>query len=266
MGCYPLSPPPCPDSSHLRCVSPSRRDFSFNVERSRRDCVVLCLLSRGALSPDCSVFAPLLEVLVLVVLRSLRTTGGAVPRCGVRAARRSCCAWSRGDAWSVRRGSSLVLGAVVVLFACQSAALPCAFSPLGACPSLRCPWPALPAKTISLPVRRALVADDIGRVPVRRFPSPFLLPSSSPLVLIAAGLSGAGISDVPSPTAWLVARGWAVVCSAASSCTFRSRPGGNHMECSHDHPCVLPGTSAPRSTSSRSATLTVLPFGFTSHQ
>ena len=137
---------------------------------------------------------------------------------------------------------------------------------LGACPSLRCPWPALPAKTISLPVRRALVADDIGRVPVRRFPSPFLLPSSSPLVLIAAGLSGAGISDVPSPTAWLVARGWAVVCSAASSCTFRSRPGGNHMECSHDHPCVLPGTSAPRSTSSPSATLTVLLFGFTSHQ
>ena len=36
--------------------------------------------------------------------------------------------------------------------------------------------------------------------------------------------------------------------------------------CSHDHPCVLPGTSAPRSTSSRSVTLTVLPFGFTSHQ
>ena len=36
--------------------------------------------------------------------------------------------------------------------------------------------------------------------------------------------------------------------------------------CSHDHPCVLPGTSAPRSTSSRSVTLTVLAFGFTSHQ
>ena len=36
--------------------------------------------------------------------------------------------------------------------------------------------------------------------------------------------------------------------------------------CSHDHPCVLPGTSAPRSTSSRSATLTVRAFSFTSHQ
>ena len=40
---------------------------------------------------------------------------------------------------------------------------------------------------------------------------------------------------------------------------------GRH-HCSHDHPCVLPGTSAPRSTSSRSVTLTVLPFCFTSHQ
>ena len=43
-------------------------------------------------------------------------------------------------------------------------------------PGPRC----LPAKTISLPVRRALAADDIGRVPFRRFSSPFLPPPSSP--------------------------------------------------------------------------------------
>ena len=34
----------------------------------------------------------------------------------------------------------------------------------------------------------------------------------------------------------------------------------------HDQFCIVPGTSAPRSTSSRSATVTVLPFDFTSHQ
>ena len=34
----------------------------------------------------------------------------------------------------------------------------------------------------------------------------------------------------------------------------------------YDQPCIVPGTSAPRSTSSRSVTVTVLPFDFTSHQ
>ena len=34
----------------------------------------------------------------------------------------------------------------------------------------------------------------------------------------------------------------------------------------HDQVCIVPGTSAPRSTSSRSVTVTALPFDFTSHQ
>ena len=51
------------------------------------------------------------------------------------------------------------------------------------------------------------------------FPRRFCCRLPLPLVLVAAGLSGAGISDVASPSAWLVARGW-------RSCTFGSRLGG----------------------------------------
>ena len=56
----------------------------------------------------------------------------------------------------------------------------------------------------------------------------------------------------------------------ASSCEpFRFLVRGHERRCQcrpYDQFCVVLGTSAPRSTSSRSVTVTVLPFDFTSHQ
>ena len=95
MGYYTLSPSTCPDSRHLRRVSPSRRDFSFNVERSRRDCIVLCLSTHGASSPACSVFAPLLRFPALALLCA-----------GVAA---HCRAATRPDAGSRRASATLSL-------------------------------------------------------------------------------------------------------------------------------------------------------------
>ena len=93
----------------------SRRSPDFLCSR----CSALALRRTAALQPDRMPARAVHRQRSLSrgVLRSLRTTGGAVPRCGVRAARLSSCAWSRGNAWGVRRASSLVPGAVVVLFA-----------------------------------------------------------------------------------------------------------------------------------------------------
>ena len=52
-----------------------------------------------------------------------------------------------------------------------------------------------------------------------------------------------------------------------SSVPRRSRSVRAPWQCRpYDQSCIVPGTSAPRSTSSRSVTVTVLPFDFTSHQ
>ena len=52
------------------CVAslPRVSDFSFDAERSRRDCIVLCLSAHGASSPACSVFAPLPRFPALALL------------------------------------------------------------------------------------------------------------------------------------------------------------------------------------------------------
>ena len=93
----------CPPTvRHPLTAAFSRRSPDFLHSR----CSALALRRTAALQPDRMPARAVHRQRSLSrgVLRSLRTAGGAVPRCGVRAARLSSCAWSRGNAWGVRPG------------------------------------------------------------------------------------------------------------------------------------------------------------------
>ena len=148
---------------HLRCVGPSRRDFSSNVERPRCDCAVPCMLGHGASSRARSVLAPLPTFFALALLRagvaahgprrnlnerrlrSCRGNGLSPGVCFARSARRGAqsldAKFVRRDS-PVERGSGAMRGVLGAPRRSLSGSLPYHSPVLGGRPSIsRCRTP-----------------------------------------------------------------------------------------------------------------------------